>query len=173
MAPKILKSDVRANDITINEFTKQKNEDAWRSLQRFAQPLMVVSFVGVLIQNIHQKYPAYGYDPLIEPALSFPLAALALASCVNFDADFNQVLSNYVYYFSKGLLVSIAIIASGPGGPSEFMFTKLNEGWLRDVFTGNLLLPEHGTGFRTMILFHTLNLFLNEYMVQFAYGQIS
>lgn len=151
-----------------HNIAKRKNQEAWNSLRRFGQPLIVVAIIGSLFVEIHNRCKTGGYHELTEPILTFPLAGLALASCVNFSVDNpEEILRNYMYFFAKGLLVSSAILFAGP---IEVFFCKLNEGWLKDIFTGNMLHSKHGFGFRTMVLFHTLNLFLNNQLTKFIYG---
>lgn len=148
-----------------DEIAKIKNAQAWDALRKFGQPLVMITMIGSVIININsQKFS----NDLIQPALTFPLASLALASCVNFaEEDLSMTLRNYAFYFCKGLLVSAAIMASNP---SEILFLKLNEGWMKDIFTGNMLHQIYGNGYRTLVLFHTLNLFLNKHIVKFCYG---
>ncbi len=124
--------------------------------------------MGAAVVQLH-KLTDNGHNTLIEPVLSFPLAGLAIASCVNIEInDQEELLKNYAFYFAKGLIVSLAILLAGP---SELFFEKLNEGWFKDVFTGNMLHGEHGFGFRTMVLFHTINLFTNSKLVKLIYKQ--
>jgi len=153
------------NDDTV---AKKKNQEAWNALRRFSQPLLVVSCIGTLFVKLHEVSANGNYNSLVEPAVSFPLAGIALASCVNFSVDEpSEIIKNYLFFGAKGLLVSLAILLSDP---SSLLFSKLNEGWLKDIFTGNMLHYQHGFGFRTMVLFHTLNLFTNSYLVKMIYG---
>jgi hypothetical protein len=142
-----------------------KNKEAWAALWKFGQPMAVVSFVGAAVLKIgEQKFE----NTLIGPMLTFPLAAIALASLINFDVkDFKVMARNYVYYTAKGLIVSAALFLAGP---SEHLFKKLNEQWLRDVFTENLLQPANGASMRALVIFHSLNLALHPYLVGFVYG---
>ena len=148
--------------------SKQKTLETWDSFRRFGQPLIVISCVGPLLIELHKKCLPLDHGDVIEPAIAFPLAAIAIASCVNFaEIDISQVIRNYIFYILKGLVLAAAVVGSIP---SRFIFETLNEGWLRDIFTGTLLHEKNGTGFRTLVLFHTFNLFLNSYIVKFAYG---
>ncbi len=152
-----------------NKVAQQKNKEAWNSLRKFAQPLIVVSCIGAAVVKLHEISIANNYSDLVEPAVSFPLAGLALASCINFSVDDpEELIKNYLFFAAKGLLVSAAIVLSDP---SQIFFSKLNEGWLKDIFTGNMLHQQHGFGFRTMVLFHTLNLFTNSRLVKLIYGR--
>jgi hypothetical protein len=152
-----------------DKFAQEKNKQAWNSLRRFGQPLAMISVIGASVVKLHEISQTNGYNNLIEPAVSFPLAGLAIASVMNIDIDDPmEMAKNYAYMFAKGLLVSTAIFLSDP---SAVFFTKLNEGWFKDIFTGNMLHQNHGFGFRTMVLFHTLNLFTNSSLVKFIYKQ--
>jgi hypothetical protein len=162
-------SNITEDEIENNadKFTQQKNKQAWNSLRRFGQPLAMISVIGATVVKFHEISKINGYNELIEPVISFPLAGLAIASVMNIDIDEPmEMAKNYAYMFAKGLLVSIAIFLSDP---SAIFFTKLNEGWFKDIFTGNMLHLNHGFGFRTMVLFHTLNLFTNSSLVKFIY----
>jgi hypothetical protein len=159
-------SDVEEDDNT--KVAQKKNTEAWNALKRFGQPLIVVSCVGAGVLELRKAGFTGDYGSLIEPAVSFPLAGLALASCVNFSVDDPaEIFKNYAFFAAKGLLVSTAIVLSDP---SKIFFSKLNEGWLKDIFTGNMLHEQHGFGFRTMVLFHTINLFTNSRLVKLIYG---
>jgi len=152
-----------------NKIAQEKNKHAWNSLRRFSQPLILISCIGASVVKLHKISSDNGYDELIEPAISFPLAGLAIASVMNIDIDdLPEMVKNYAFMFAKGFLVSIAIFLSNP---SEVFFIKLNEGWFKDIFTGNMLHLNHGFGFRTMVIFHTLNLFTNSLLVKFIYGK--
>jgi uncharacterized membrane protein len=157
-----------SNDEYVNKVTKQKNKEAWASLSRFARPLLIISLAGINISNLHRLSIRKKWPDLVEPILSFPLAGIVLASCVNVDVwDKKEVVRNYIYFLAKGLLVSLAIMLSNP---SKLFFKKLNQGWLKDIFTGNMLHKTHGFGFRTMVIFHSLNLFWNDKLVKLVYG---
>jgi hypothetical protein len=147
---------------------QQKNKEAWNALRRFGQPLIVVTVIGTIVQTLHERCSDGQYNKLLEPAVSFPLAGLALAACVNFSNDnIDEILKNYAYFFAKGLFVSAAMALSNP---SEIIYSKLNEGWLKNVFQGNMLNPEYGFGLRMMVLFHTINLFANSRLTKWIYG---
>ncbi len=146
---------------------KQKNIQAWAALRQFVQPALVASVIGLFLKELAVSQVSKDY-PLLEPMVSFPLAGLAVASLVNAGVlDLQMVVKNYMFFFLKGLMVSIAIFLSSP---VAYLFVRLNEGWMKDIFSGNLLHPVHGTGMRTMVIFHSLNLFISEELTRFVYG---
>ncbi len=151
-----------------DDFSKSKNLQAWNALRQFAQPAIIATSIGMLLKELSHSEFCRDHR-LLEPAISFPLAGIALASLINVsEPDATVAVKNYLFFGLKGLLVSIAIILSGP---SSFLFEKLNEGWMKDVFSGNLLHLVHGTGLRTMVLFHSMDKFMNEKIVKFVYGK--
>ncbi len=150
---------------TSTEIAQEKNTQAWDALRRFGQPLSVISSLGYCFLQVQSKYN--DSTNLIVPAVSFPLAALAIASVMNFDVrDFKMMLKNYAYMLCKGLLVSLAIFLAVP---ALVFFTKLNEVWFKDIFTGNMLHPLHGFGFRVLVIFHSINLVVNDTLVKLIY----
>jgi hypothetical protein len=163
------KRDTEIDEETELKIAQEKNRAAWNSLRRFGQPLATISCIGAFVVKFHEISVANGYNDLVEAAVSFPLATIAIASVMNIDIDdIDEMLKNYVFMFAKGLLVSLSIFLSNP---SAVFFTKLNEGWFKDIFTGNMLHEKHGFGFRTMVLFHTFNLFTNAALVRAVYGR--
>ncbi len=155
-----------ADNKSPQEIARQKNTQAWNALQKFGKPLLAVKLAALANNKICNHELVKG--SLLEPAISFPLAALALAAIVNArEDDESKALNNYAFFIAKGLFASAAVLASDPCGR---FFQKLNEGWFKDLFTSNFVHEKHGTGFRTLVLFHTLNLFLNDPLVRLVYG---
>ena len=129
-------------DDDAHRLAQQKNAQAWNALRRFGQPVCVALAVGRTVMGIHNHF-AGSENILIEPALTWPLVGLAIASCVNSaEDDPRQSIRNYVYYGMIGLLASAATITSNG---TQFFFEQLNEGWLKNVFTGTFLHPQDGS----------------------------
>jgi hypothetical protein len=148
----------------VNKLAQHKNAQAWDGLRKFSQPVIVAAGVGRLVLEISCKFVPPEYNNLIAPALTFPLVGVAVASCVNIsENDFR----NYIYYSLIGCIASISVIVA----PStQYFFHELNHGWLKDVFTTTLLHPQHGIGFSTMVVFHSLYLFLQKKIFKFAFS---
>lgn len=157
-------ADPVADPLSNNEITRMKNAQIWETFRKFGHPLLVISSIGQIIIYLHAQNFS---NNLIEPAITFPLVALGIASCVNISEDnIPMIIRNYGFYFCKGLLISLSVLLSDP---IKYMFINLNEGWFRNMFVGTMLHAEHGAGFRTMVLFHTLNLFLNDRLINFFF----
>lgn len=147
---------------------RERNSDAWRGLWQFGQPVTVISIVGAACVKIHSVYGEHWAGTVYEPCVTVPLAMLAVASVASFaETDSHVIARNYAFYFCKGLLTSLALLSSIP---LFIFFSKLNENWFRDVFTGNMLHDSMGAGLRTLAAWRAIDLATNTRLVQWIYG---
>lgn len=154
--------------LSAQEGAELKNAEAWGALVQFGQPIFVISLVAIFTPWSYTYCKANEYDNLVQVMISVPLSLLAIASVINSKlTDPFLMFKNYLYYFLHGLIISFALYAAVP---LYFVFLKLNEGWFRDVFTGNMLDPVFGFGLRMYIVGHSLQLFLGKYIYDLIYN---
>ena len=145
---------------------REMNKNMWGSMVRqLGQPFLVISIVGAIASRLHDYFGENATN-MIEPIVGCPLVGLCLAAIMNMNIlDYNAILKNYVFMFLKGCEVSGSILLAEA---IKFILVELNTSLLRNIFSGTALHPWFGFGLRLTLIFHTVDLFGNTWLVNYV-----